>query len=237
MNWTATDPDIRQSIESGVAIIIPVGSIEQHGPHLPVSTDSDVVGAVAAGVGKDNRFVVLPTITTGVSFEHAPFFQVSIRETTLVSLLSDMCESLQQNGACSIFVINGHYGNGNALRRFALLQKSNPAIHVMSYWRFMKSRFDHAGFVETSLMLTISDKVHMKRAQRGLITDGMSPSELRDIKQRASSSFPEATGNGIWGDPRPATAQDGRALLQEIVENLSKECISRINGAPNEILI
>ena len=88
---TQTDPVLRQQEES--CAIVPVGSIEQHGPHLPVSTDSDLVTAVAERVGSGDNFLVTPTITTGVSFEHAPFFNISIRASTLSLILQDVCDS------------------------------------------------------------------------------------------------------------------------------------------------
>lgn len=231
----STDPDIRESITKSAAVIIPVGSVEQHGPHLPVSTDSDIVGVVAARVGRGPEFLVMPTVMTGVSFEHAPLFHVSIRPDTLEAVLHDMCKSIRSNGIRQIFVINGHYGNRDALIRFA--QRQND-VHALSYWRFTKHQFDHAGMVETSLMLAISDNTRMDKAQRGLITDGMSASELYRIKRLAAKSFPEATGNGIWGDPRNATSEKGMRILEEIVEGMRTECIGRLQGEiPNEILI
>src|SRR3990172_6873725 len=65
------------------AVIIPVGSIQQHGPHLPVSTDSDIVYEVARRVSEKCNFLLLPTISYGVSFEHAPFFNLSLKRQTL----------------------------------------------------------------------------------------------------------------------------------------------------------
>jgi len=68
------DPDLRKIIRTKKqTALIPVGSIEQHGPHLPVSTDSDIVTEVAKMVAKKCNLLLLPTITYGVSFEHAPF--------------------------------------------------------------------------------------------------------------------------------------------------------------------
>ena len=65
------DPNLRKLIKKkNQAAIIPVGSIEQHGPHLPVSTDSDLVTEIAIRVAKKGNFLLLPTISYGVSFEH-----------------------------------------------------------------------------------------------------------------------------------------------------------------------
>lgn len=232
---SSTDPLIRECIIGKPAAIIPVGSVEQHGPHLPVSTDSDIVGEVAKRSGSGPEFLVMPTVMTGVSFEHAPFFNISIRPATLETILDDLCESIQSNGIKEIFVINGHYGNREALIQFA---RRHTDVHAMSYWRFTKHRFDHAGFVETSLMLAVSDNTRMEQAELGLITDGMSDAELRRIKRLATRSFPEATGNGVWGDPRNATSKAGVRILEEIVVGLRAECMGRLQGRlPNEILI
>lgn len=219
--------------------MVPVGSIEQHGAHLPVSTDADIAGAVASRVGRRCGFLVAPTITTGVSFEHSPFFNISIRPSTLGALLGDVCSSLYANGIRNVFVVNGHYGNRKAITRFAERHGgTDPAIHALSYWRFTESGFDHGGFVETSLMLAVSDRVRMSSARKGLVTDGMPADEISRIKRLASKSFPAATGNGVWGDPRAATARAGRRLLGEIVCNMARECAGRVRGGiPNEILI
>lgn len=233
-----TDPVLRRRIKAGVAAIVPVGSTEQHGPHLPVSVDSDIATAVAAAVGRGNRFVVAPTVSTGVSFEHAPFFQISVRQSTLATLLGDMCDSLHSNGIRDIFVINGHYTNRGALEDMAAGRRADPAVHALSYWRFTESRFDHGGFVETSLMLAVSGSVRMSMARKGLVTDGMDPDQLERVKRASAKSFPEATGNGVWGDPRAATAEAGRRIFGEIVRNLRRECLGRLDGTrPNEILI
>ena len=64
--------------------MIPIGSIEQHGPHLPITTDSDIVTEVAKTNSRNRMdMLLLPTINYGVSFEHAPFFNLSIRDSTL----------------------------------------------------------------------------------------------------------------------------------------------------------
>jgi creatinine amidohydrolase len=92
------DPNLRKLIKKKNQVaIIPVGSIEQHGPHLPISTDSDIVTVVAKKISKMKGYLLLPTITFGVSFEHAPFFNLSIRESTLRTILNDLCLSLLAN--------------------------------------------------------------------------------------------------------------------------------------------
>lgn len=221
------DPDLRKIIKKQKAVIIPVGSIEQHGPHLPVSTDSDIVYEVARRVSEKCNFLLLPTISYGVSFEHAPFFNLSLKRQTLEQLLIDICLSLSSNDINSIFILNGHHGNQKALenlsKKINRLSKKKVRVFIFSYWHFMKHEFDHAGFVETSLMLAISKKVKMKRSQKGLITKNLSKREKSRLAKRASKSFPSVTRNGVWGDPTKSTAKDGKKFLAEIVRNIAKK--------------
>ena len=218
------DPDLRKMIKKKKQIaIIPVGSIEQHGAHLPISTDSDIVTEIASRLSKRINGSLLPTITYGISNEHFPFFNLSIKKSTLSKILEDLCESLIKNGISRILIINGHYGNLNSLRSFERKQKKNGRIKIFSYWKYMEKEFDHAGNVETSIMLAISKNVDMKKARKGLQTDGMSKQEISKINRLAQESFPKVTGNGVWGDPTKSSARLGMKIIKEIVNNLAKE--------------
>lgn len=229
------DPNLRKHIKNKRCVaVIPVGSIEQHGAHLPISTDTDIVTEVAKRVAIKNKFLLVPTISLGVSYEHAPFFNLSIRNSTLSAILQDLCKSLTDNGIKDMFVINGHHGNQKAVKdfekRMKKMGKNRIRIFSVSYWHFIKDEFDHAGFVETSLMLAISKNVKMNRAKKGLITEGMSKKEITRLGSMASKSFPKVTKNGVWGDPTKATKEDGCALLNEITKNISKMCQTYLTG-------
>jgi creatinine amidohydrolase len=226
---TQFDPVLRSLIKNKKQVaIIPIGSIEQHGSHLPISTDSDIVSEVAKKLADKKGYLLLPTITYGISFEHAPFFNLSIRESTLRTILIDLCTSLLENNIKTIFIINGHHGNLKSIKNIDVklqkILKNKIKVIALSYWHFMSRDFDHAGFVETSLMLAISKNVKMKLAKKGLITDKMTKQEITKIGKLANQSFPKATKNGIWGDPTKATKKDGIIILTEIIENLSKKC-------------
>jgi creatinine amidohydrolase len=234
------DPNLRKAIKKKNQIaVIPVGSMEQHGPHLPISTDSDIVTEIARQLSEKKNFLLLPTITYGVSFEHAPFFNLSIKESTLYTILTELCMSLLANNIKTVFVINGHYGNQNILRdidkKLQKLSKNNLRVFSLSYWHFMQREFDHGGFVETSLMLAISKNVKMKFAKKGLVTDGLNQQQINNLKRLASKSFPKATKNGIWGDPRKATKRDGLLILDGILRNLEKKCQTCLTGHSSKL--
>ena len=216
------DPEFRKFIKSKKpTVIIPVGSIEQHGAHLPISTDSDIVTEIASRLAKKCGFVVFPTISYGVSWEHEPLFNLSLKENNLKQMLHDIIISLRKNHIKKIIILNGHHGNLQVLDRIRQLS----CVSTFSYWHFLNHEFDHAGFVETSLMLAISNKVNMKKVKKGFITNGLSDKEKRKISNLATKrgGFPKVTKNGVWGDPSGATKKDGQRFLSEIVRNLAKE--------------
>jgi len=218
------DPDLRKRIKQKKQIaIIPVGSIEQHGPHLPISTDSDIVTEISLRFSKKIDGILLPTINYGISDEHFPFFNLSVKKSTLSKMLDDICGSLIKNGISRILIINGHYGNLDSLKDFERKKKKSRKIKVFSYWKYMDREFDHAGNVETSIMLAISKNVKMKNAKKGFQTDGMSKQEISKINKLAQKSFPKVTGNGVWGDPTKSSAKLGRKIINEVVNNLVKE--------------
>ena len=218
------DPDLRKRIKQKKQIaIIPVGSIEQHGPHLPISTDSDIVTEISLRFSKKINGILLPTINYGISDEHFPFFNLSVKKSTLSKMLDDICGSLIKNGISRILIINGHYGNLDSLKDFERKKKKSRKIKVISYWKYMDREFDHAGNVETSIMLAISKNVKMKNAKKGFQTDGMSKQEISKINKLAQKSFPKVTGNGVWGDPTKSSARLGRKIINEVVNNLVKE--------------
>ena len=225
------DPEFRELIKSKKpTIIIPVGSLEQHSAHLPVTTDSDIVTEIASRLAKKCGFIVFPTISYGISHEHDPLFNISIPDRDYSNFLFVLIRSLYElmhDSLGSIIILNGHHGNVEVLNKLVrgdhwACQKSR----VYSYWHFMEHEFDHAGFVETSLMLAISDKVKMEKAEKGLITKGLSEEEIQRINKLSTQpgGFPKVAKNGVWGDPTKATKKDGEKFLAEIVRNLAKEC-------------
>ena len=221
-----SDPDLRNSIRRTRLAIIPVGSLEQHGPHLPVSTDSIIVEKIAMVLSERVNCFVLPTIQYGISFEHKPMFNVSVSSSTLIALLRDSCISLAEAGIKQVIVLNGHHGNSGALQYIAQeLQgktEKDITVHSINYWQMMQAEFDHAGEIETSLVLAIAPElVKMGKAEPNAKKLSKSKAAYRSITC-VPGSFPEITGNGVWGDPRKASADKGRKLIEEVVEKLER---------------
>jgi creatinine amidohydrolase len=218
--------DFRAALKKTKRAIIPVGSLEQHGNHLPVSTDSIIAEYIAKLAAEQVRAFVLPVISYGVSFEHKPMFNVSLRNSTLSTMICDACISLAENRIKEIIVLNCHHGNMGALQYIAQELNgrlpSEVKVHTIHYWHMIKSDFDHAGEVETSLVLAIAPElVRMDRAvpnSKKLLKSKATYSSITN----APGSFPKITGNGVWGNPRKATAAKGEKWIKEIVAGLAK---------------
>jgi creatinine amidohydrolase len=222
-----TDYDFRITLKKIKRAIIPVGSLEQHGAHLPVSTDSLITEYIVRLLAEKIGAFVLPVISYGVSFEHKPMFNVSLRNSTLSTMLCDICISLAENKVREIIIVNGHHGNRGAIQYIPQeIQSKVPTIdvniHILHYWDMMKLDFDHAGEVETSLVLAIAPElVHMDRARPNSKSLSKSRAAYSSLTN-APGSFPKITGNGVWGNPMRATASKGDKLIREIIANLTK---------------
>ncbi len=221
-----SEHDFKAALKKTRRAIIPIGSLEQHGSHLPVSTDSLIAEYVASSAAERVGAFVLPVISYGVSFEHKPMFNVSLRNSTLSTLICDACISLTENRIKEIIILNGHHGNIGALQYIVQdLHGRLPEaarVHILHYWHMMKAEFDHAGEVETSLILAIAPElVRMDRA---------APNSKKLSKSKAAystitnvpGSFPKITGNGVWGDPRKATAAKGEKWIEGITAGLAR---------------
>jgi len=218
--------DFRFALKKIKRAIIPVGSLEQHGAHLPVSTDSIIVEHIARKIAERVGAFLMPTLTYGISFEHKPMFNVSLRNSTLSAVVCDTCLSLTESGIKQIIILNGHHGNTGALQYIPQELNSRIGndvnIHTIHYWQMMTSEFDHAGEVETSLVLAISPElVRMDRARPTSKKLSKSKFAYTSITN-APGAFPKLTGNGVWGDPRKATAPKGENLIKEVTINAIK---------------
>jgi creatinine amidohydrolase len=204
--------------------LVPVGSLEQHGGHLPVATDLIIAEYITKHVAERVGSFVFPPISYGISVEHTPLFNISLRWSTLINLTNDISISLSRMGLKKVIYVNGHHGNSGALQyvmhyfvdgRFGM----DFSAYSLNYWNMMDVEFDHGGDTETSIMLAIrSDLVKMDKAEPSAIERPKMKRTYQTITNNPSS-FPKLTGNGVWGDPRKATANKGRELLQQIIEN------------------
>lgn len=199
--------------------MIPLGATEQHGPHLPLGTDTSVALALADGLAaRVPGALVAPPLHYGASGEHQAFpGTLSIGRRALEVMLVELVRSATETFA-RILVICGHGGNVGPLRS-AVARLRGERRDVRAWAPAAAWAGDaHAGRVETSLMLALRPgEVDERRAAPG---DTRPLAEL--MPRLASVGVRAVSPNGVLGDPGGATAQEGRRLLCAGVQALEE---------------
>jgi creatinine amidohydrolase len=198
-------------------LAVPVGSCEQHGPHLPLDTDTRIAVALAESLGgsfEPGQVMVAPALTITSSGEHAGFpGTLSLGNAVVEAMIVELVRSADWSSG--VVLVNGHGGNAEPVRR-ALSTLTTEGRKVLAWWPRSHGGDAHAGATETSLMLAIAPQlVRGDRAVAGRtehITDLIG--ELRAGGVRSVSP------NGVLGDPRGATASHGRSLLTRLTIEL-----------------
>lgn len=202
-------------------VLVPVGSMEQHGPHLPLSTDTVVAAEVARAAaqrlaGSGAAVTLAPPLAYGASGEHQSFTgTVSIGHDALRVLVLELCRSMAE-WAGRIVLVNAHGGNVPTITDVVgqLRYEGRDVAWVPCAF---ETRSDaHAGLDETSVMLHLApDLVHMELAEPG----NTSPlPELLPLLM--ASGVMAASPNGVLGDPTGATAENGARLFEGCVADV-----------------
>ncbi|MEM7095040.1 MAG: mycofactocin biosynthesis peptidyl-dipeptidase MftE [Actinomycetota bacterium] len=205
--WPEVDP--------ARTLLIPLGSTEQHGPHLPLDTDTRIALAVADRAAEESGATRAPVVAYGASGEHADFAgTLSIGTEVLRLVIVELMRSAALTWSRVIFV-NGHGGNHPALSS-AIDQLRAEGHEVQAWWPRIPGGDAHAGRSETSLMLAIApDLVRLDLAEPG---NTAALIELLPVLQ--AQGVRAASPNGVLGDPSGASADEGRDMLDGLVEDL-----------------
>ena len=196
-------------------LLVPLGSTEQHGPHLPFDVDARVATAVAQAAGPKLGAVVAPVLAYGSSGEHQQFAgTLSIGRDALRLLLVALVRSAR-TWAARVVLITGHGGNVPVLSEVVPTLRAEG--HDVAWLGLGASGGDaHAGRAETSLML------HLDSARVGAFDQLVGAIEpIGDLLPRlVDGQLREVSPTGVLGDPRAATAAEGEALLRRLVDDV-----------------
>lgn len=218
-------------VPSRATLLVPVGSTEQHGPHLPLDTDTEIAVSVADLAAKMLRrrrvsVVVAPPISYGSSGGHQGFpGTVSIGTEVLTAVLAEVVRSAR-TWADSVVFVNGHGGNVQAVR--AAIAQVEIEGHDVAWVPCVTEDADlHAGRTETSLMLHLKPwEVRLDRAEPG------NTGALVELLSRMIDDGVKAvSANGVLGDPRGASADEGLELLDSMAWKVAREVLQK-QGAP-----
>lgn len=196
-------------------LAVPIGSTEQHGPHLPLTTDTDIAEAIVDGLaGRRPDLVVAPTVPYGSSGEHAGFpGTLSIGREATELLLVELGRSAADSFD-AVLVVSTHGGNADPVNR-AVGRLRDEGRQVRA-WAPRWKGDAHAGRVETSVMLAVAPgRVDMGRAAPGNLAPlaGLLPA----LSTGGTRSVSE---NGVLGDPTGASADEGRRLLAAAIDDV-----------------
>ncbi len=238
MTW----PEIRDAAKQDRVAIVPVATLEDHGPHLPVDTDNVLCWEVCkrAGALASDEVIIIPPVLHGYSPHHMDFpGAITIGAQTFVSYVLDVCKSLACHGFKRILIVNGHGSNTHLVESVARLTIIETEGRVLCaaffYWNLARfaeaaSRVleekpntgGHADEMETSMYLAIRpDVVDMSKAPRELRSPSLSlgPGLLGPI--HLWSFWSTHTESGIMGDATLATKEKGEKLLEAAAAGLA----------------
>lgn len=237
LTWVEAGEVIRE----GCTVMVPIGSNEQHGPHMPIDCDSFYVTQVSEQVidmlRDEMPIYRTPTIWTGYSPHHKSFpGTITLELDTFLSLIYDVCASLIRHNVRRIVLINGHGGNGAPLRSIGskIGDHLGNSPFVFSYWEVLNEEKEsmnvvqegpsgipgHAGELETSFRMHLSpETIRQKELEQAeFITSDPNPHSSSIYQYAKSEDF---TPKGYTGHPQWAKAETGQAVMVRIIDLIS----------------
>ena len=226
------------ALKDNPVVVVPVGSIEQHGPHCPM--DVDIVGPFYMAVEAAKRtdgfpLIVAPPVWSGFTHYNMGFAgTISLRIETFLNLLKDICTSIHQNGFKRIILVNGHGGNDAPVRVARdVLAEDNIFVIGYSWWKMVEQEMlewgdtdegsvGHGGEWETSVQLHLRE--HLIR--KDLINDDEFPNPF-SIDLQSFATFSERRRDtrditGTMGSATAASSEKGRRVFELAVERLTR---------------
>lgn len=230
-----TSPEFGALLARGAVPILPFGALEQHGPHLPLSTDTIMVDGLARRIAAAVDGIVLPPIGYGQTSDNAAFpGTITLSFDTVRAITTDIAAALQAQGARALVVVNGDFGNQAPLRQAAreISQRKGLPILVVNYPGMAEIAAElcttepaglglyHAEEFETSLMLLL--RPGDVRMDRAVVEYPIYPPTFPAVP----TGLDKLSRSGVFGDPRPATAELGGRLMNR----LAQEAISLVGA-------
>ncbi|MCW2883591.1 MAG: creatinine amidohydrolase [Streptosporangiaceae bacterium] len=223
---TGTTVDERN--RKATVALLPIGSFEQHGPFLPLATDTIVACTIVQEIAAAHSVGQLPPVTISCSHEHAAWpGTVSISASTLYSIVRDVADSLYRSGITNLVLINGHGGNyvlgnvvqeaSNSNRRMALFPgvQDWDAAEAAAGIQTSADSDMHAGELETSILL----HAHPKLVKPGYESGDQLADDRKHLLTLGLDAYTES---GIVGRPSLASPSKGKEVLASLVESFGE---------------
>lgn len=235
-----TAPDVSARLSRQSVLCLPIGSVEQHGPHLPLNTDTVIAERFTQQLveryGDQHGLWVLPALPYGLSLEHAwSAGTISLNIATLNRMLDTLIgQYVRATPARRLLIVNGHGGNRGILEALAHeLQQTHAIAVCVIHPSSLSTEFTdselpeiHAGIRETSMMLALSPgTVRLDRIPDGFTLHLRQHGEIDRLVLRRGTTWPWSSGDSaisslgiIGGDPRKASAAVGHSIITSALE-------------------
>jgi len=242
-----TQPEIKAQLERNPLVILPAGSVEQHGPHLPAGTDIYAANVISHAVAQRMDGLVLPGGPLGVTPMHMPFeATLTLTPETYMRVVTETCVSAARHGAKYLLIVNWHEGNSASLsiaaedlhREHGLTVLTVQACYVAAQmWGEQCGGLTHGGEIEALAVLAHrADLVHLDRidysSDHGF---GLKMDNLRRTRtfQPVLTDIRSIAPTGWYGSPEHATVEKGLKMLDDIAGAISEEAADIFRNLDN----
>jgi creatinine amidohydrolase len=237
MTWK----EIEAAFSKDPVVLIPLGSMEEHGPHS-ITGDFLAATEIAKRIAEKTGALYIPTVPFGCSEYFRGFpGTISLSPGTVLALINDICESLTEHGITRIVIINGHSGNAPTIEQVARKIRREKGIMITSIdlWRLQTQEFKkelygdefdpsgHGGEPLTSVMMylypedmrmDLLSKTERNKQWEGFPIKGLAKAGLNDGEASIYLNMEEISPEGIMGNPFAASAERGEAIINKILE-------------------
>jgi creatinine amidohydrolase len=235
MTWQ----EFQAAVTPKTVVVIPLGSAELEGTHLPLGVDTIAAEGVAARLTGLEGVIIGPTIPIGYSKWFLPYpGTISLEQDTLIKLLDDYCTSLIRHGVTRLVFLNSHRGSNAAVETVAhsLINANRVAVGMLNVWKLAgqltdggelvaEGGFKHGGEIMTSLMLALRpesvdrsnirpDRVKQAPKSHFNFKNSLGDAEFDGAVQTVFRDIRQVTDTGIMGDPTAASAEKGGTILE-----------------------
>ncbi len=243
MQWELLTPkDFEKLVKEEKICVLPIGSLERHGEHMPFGTDTLVPHKIAVEASKIEPCVVFPPYYFG-SINEATCFSGAVNLSTnlALNLLEEICDEIGRNGFSKIVILNGHGGNSSMLEYFLknyTTKGKNYTIYMLLAVEYLSSftkeemakiiksypNYGHACEWETSLVMSVApDSVKLECANYNEpINSTKEFGSLQDLHLLTGFDWRSSYPNNVMGSPSLATKEKGDILIQNYINNFAK---------------
>lgn len=231
--------EMNDAIAAQKLVILPTGSTEQHGPHLPLEVDAFLTESVCLEVGRriPDKVLVLPTVSYGLNMHHIDFpGTIHVEPETFIAFCLNITKSVAYHGFKHILIVNGHGSNTPLVDLVArkTVFETDSLCAAVNYASLAIDAFNkiketptlaHSDEFETSLLLHLApDRVRMDRAVDGNDPEGryMSADSTSNFPLRFSDYWSRWTSTGVHGEPSAATPEKGKVIFEAAVSEMIK---------------